>query len=200
MNFAKASTMRPLLRMSVWHWTWKTHHSWLRDFFPLIALTASCLAVGCFCGANNHPATGPTIANATGSFAWPASLALFVFRTTGNVMLAVMLVVLILAAAAYWLRQKIRLAYGVLELCIGILVAGLAVARMAAHSVSPALTAEMWNEDLFRLATGVYFVVRGMTNTRDGIEFRPRRYPVTTAGVVQLHEPEPSSPELIPAR
>ena len=192
--------MHSLLRITVWQWTWKTQHPWLKNFFPLIALMACCLAVGCFCGGDHHPATGPAVANATGSFAWPASLALFVFRTTGNVMLAVMLVVLVLAAAAYWLRQKVRLAYGVLELCIGILVVGLAVARMAAHSVSPALTAEMWNEDLFRLATGVYFVVRGMTNTRDGIEVRPRRYPVTAAAIVQLHEPEPPSPELAPAR
>ena len=114
-------------------------------------------------------------------------------------MFACMSVVLVLSAAAYWLRQKIRLAYGVLELCIGVLVAGLAIAQMARDTVAPGLTATEWNQDLFRMATGIYFVIRGMTNTKDGIELRPRRDQVETVGFLEPSEPLVPSPDAAPA-
>ena len=108
-------------------------------------------------------------------------LAILLYRLTGNVMLAVMLVVLIVAAGAYWLWQKMRLIYGVIELCLGILVAGVAAAAEATDLVKPHLTPVIWNQDFFRLVTGIYFVVRGMTNIRDGFELRPRRDQVDNA-------------------
>lgn len=99
--------------------------------------------------------------------------------------LALNLVVLVVAADAYWLRQKVRLLYGVIELC---LVAGLAVAAMASNLATHHLTSAVCDQDFFRLVTSIYFVIRGMNNIKDGFELRPRRVRVAKAEPVELVE------------
>ena len=100
--------------------------------------------------------------------------------------LAVNLVVLVVAAGAYWLRQKVRLLYGVIELCLGADVAGLAVAAMASNLATHHLTSAVCDQDFFRLVTSIYFVIRGMNNIKDGFELRPRRVRVAKAEPVEL--------------
>ncbi len=136
-----------LARAIGWKWHWRTPYPWLRDFFPLIALATACIAVGLSTALGVLGAT-PAVVK-PGIDGDPGYLAILLYRLTGNVMLAVMFVVLIVAAGAYWLRQKMRLVYGVIELCLGILVAGVAVAAMATDLVKPHLTPGVWNQDFF---------------------------------------------------
>lgn len=183
--------LRVLARAIAWKWHWRTPYSWLRDSFPLIALATACIAVGLAAG---YRVPGATPADVRpGFFADPGYLAIMLYRRTGNVVLAVNLVVLIVAAGAYWLRQKVRLLYGLIELCLGTSVAGLAVASMASDLAVHHLTPVVWNQDFFRLATGIYFVIRGMTNTRDGFELRPLRDRIDKAVSAEPVEPAASS-------
>ena len=188
--------MRALARAIAWKWHWRTPYPWLRDFFPLIALAAACISVGLAAG---YRVSGATQADVhPGILGDPGHLAIMLYRQTGNAMLAVNLVVLVVAAGAYWLRQKIRLLYAVIELCLGTNVAGLAVASMASDLATHHLAPVVWNQDFFRLATGIYFVIRGMTNTRDGFELRPPRDRVEKAASAESVEPGASS-VVIPA-
>ncbi len=163
-----------------------------QGFLPAILLTTACLAIGLINGigstSNAHTAPG-----AKGIFAVPPHLVLLIYHSTGNVMLAVMLVVLILSAVAYWLRQKMRFVYGAIELCFGVLVPAQGVAQMADDVVARHLTALAANQHLLLLVTGVYFVIRGMTNIHDGIELRPRCVRVDNAVSAGPVEPTASS-------
>ena len=106
--------MRFLSRVIAWQFHWKTPYPWIRDFIPLICLATGWVAAGLFAGVPPKPAR-PATATASGFISDPACLTIYLYQRTGNEPLAVMLVTLTLAAAAYWLRQKVRVAYGILN-------------------------------------------------------------------------------------
>lgn len=158
-------------RVVAWHWQWRVSYSWVKDFFPLVALATVCITLSLLplfdqSVQNQMPAVRP------GVFGIPAYLAIDIFQVTHNAAAAMLLVVLALGASAYWLRQKIRILYGVLELVLGVLVAEVAIAFITTDVAKGGLTPTTWNQDVFRMVTGVYFVIRGMTNTKDGIDVR----------------------------